>query len=98
MLPRLGRVEITRSRVPGPNRGGPPGASGVAVEQARDRAVVEDLLDRAGHQRRDRENGELVEATLLRDGQRVGDDDLGDAAVLEAVDGGTREDSMGSGH
>ena len=50
--------------------------SGVPVEQAGDRAVLEDLADRAGDQRRDREHGELVELALRRDRQRVGDDDL----------------------
>ena len=38
--------------------------SAVAVEEAGDRAVVEDLADRAGDQRGDREHGQLVEAAL----------------------------------
>ena len=57
---------------------------GVAVEEAGDRAVVEDLADRAGEQRRDRQHGELVEPLVVGDRQRVGDDDLADAASSSA--------------
>ncbi len=46
------------------------------VEHRRDRAVLEDLADRAGHERGDREAGELVELALGSQRQRVGHDDL----------------------
>ena len=58
------------------NRAGPAAAerSGVAVEHRGDRAVLEDLADRARDQRRDREHGQLVELPVGGDRQRVGDD------------------------
>jgi hypothetical protein len=40
---------------------------GRAVEQARHRAVLEDLADGAGDERRDRQDGQPVEALVLRD-------------------------------
>ena len=52
--------------------------SGGAVEHPGDGAVLEDLVDRAGEQRRDRQDLELREALLGRQRQRVGDDDLVD--------------------
>ena len=36
----------------------------MAVEQARHRAVLEDLLDRAADERGDRQHGQLVELAL----------------------------------
>ena len=61
------------------------GGSGGAVEQAGDRALLEDLADRPGDERRDRQHGEPVEAGLGRDRQGVGDHDLAHPAVLEPV-------------
>ena len=55
-----------------------------AVEQAGHRTVLEDLADRAGDQRGDRQHGELVELPLGRDRQRVGDDDLADLGCSSA--------------
>ena len=46
---------------------------------------------------RDREHGELVEATLARDRQGVGDHDLGHRGVLQAVDRGPGEQRVGRG-
>jgi drug/metabolite transporter (DMT)-like permease len=59
--------------------------SGGAVEQAGDRAVLEDLGDGAPEQRGDRQHGELVDPPVVVDGQRVGDDDLADRAGLEPL-------------
>ena len=56
------------------------GQSGVAVEQARHRAVLEHLVDGLGQQRRDRQHRHLREALLVRDRQRVGEDHLTGAA------------------
>jgi drug/metabolite transporter (DMT)-like permease len=61
------------------------GRSGGAVEQAGDRAVLEDLADGAGDQRGDRQHGDLVDPPVGLDRQRVGDEDLADAAVLQPV-------------
>jgi hypothetical protein len=61
--------------------------SAPAGKQAGNRAVLEDLPDRLGQQRRDRQHGELVELLLGTDRQRVGDHDLGDPAVLQQVGG-----------
>src|SRR5919107_2252148 len=71
--------------------------SGLAVEQAGDRPVVEDLADGAGDERRDRQHGQLRELVLLGDRQRVADDDLADPAVLEPVDRGAGQDRVGGG-
>src|SRR6478735_12022444 len=75
--------EPTRSRALSPTRW-----SGLAVEQRRDRAVVEDLTDGARDERRDRQHREGGETAVVGDGQGVRDDDLARAAVLQAVDGG----------
>src|SRR5262249_2077536 len=89
----------------GGERGGlvPPGiyvlilVLALAVEQARDRAVAEDFIDRPGDQRRDRQHGELVEPLVVRDRQRVRHDDLADARVLEHVHGAPGEDAVRRG-
>lgn len=60
--------------------------SGRAVEQAGDRPVPEDLADRPRDERGDRQDGQRVDAPLGVDRQRVGDQDLADAAVLQPVD------------
>ena len=60
-----------------PGRTPPDRASGVAVEQAGDRALVEHLADRPSDQRGDREDRELREALLGDDRQGVGDDEIG---------------------
>src|SRR6476660_5696220 len=60
--------------------------SGLTVEERGHRAVLEDLLDGPADQRRDREDGELVEVAVGRDRQRVGDHDLRGRAVLQPVD------------
>lgn len=59
--------------------------SGRAVEKARHRTVLEDLTDGPSNQRRDRQDRQPVEALAGPDGQRVGDDDVVDPAVLEPV-------------
>ncbi len=54
-------------------------------------------MDRASQERRDGEDGELLEALLSGDRQRVGDDNLGGARLGEALRGGVGEDAVG-GH
>src|SRR5690349_1350188 len=49
---------------------------GAAAEEARDRAVLEDLLDRRADERGDREHRDAVDLLLGRDREGVGDDDL----------------------
>src|SRR5262249_1717913 len=78
--------------------GARPRGSALAVEEAGDRALAEHLVDRPGDQRRDREHGELVDPLLLRDRQRVRDDDLADPGVLQAVGGTAGEDAVGGRH
>src|SRR5215475_9947925 len=70
----------------------------LAVEQARDRAVAEDLVDRPRDQRRDRQHGELVEPLVVRDRQRVRHDHLADPRILEHVHGAAGEYAVRSGH
>src|SRR5215469_13563077 len=52
------------------------GLLALAVEEACDRAVAEDLVDSPRDQRRDRQHGELVEPLVVRDRQRVRHDHL----------------------
>src|SRR4051794_36825529 len=70
------------------------GGLGPTLEQARHRAVLEDLADGAGDERRDRQRGELVEVMLGRHRDGVGDDDLAGAAVLQPVDRRARQDRV----
>jgi drug/metabolite transporter (DMT)-like permease len=91
-----GVVLATSTRLGAHTRSGP--SSGGSVEQAGDRAVLEDLLDRSCDQRSDRQDGEPVEAAVLLDRQRVGHDDLTDPAVLQAVDGGAGQHAVGGRH
>ena len=60
--------------------------SGGAVEHARDRAVLEDLVDGAREQRCDGEHGERREALGVGDRDRVGHDDLVDEIVEEKAE------------
>jgi hypothetical protein len=43
------------------------------------------IPDRTSDHRGNRENGEFVEILVRSNGQRIGDDHLGDAAVLQAT-------------
>jgi hypothetical protein len=69
-------------------RDGAKAGSAAAVEQAGYRPVLEDLLDRTSDHRGNRENGEFVEILVRSNGQRIGDDNLGDAAVCQGIGGG----------
>src|SRR5215469_8611702 len=74
------------------------GLLALAVEQAGDRPVAEDLVNGPRDQRRDRQHGELVEPLVVRDRQRVRHDHLADARVLELVHRAAGEDAVSGGH
>src|SRR5215472_2666293 len=74
------------------------GLLALAVEEARDRAVAEDLVDSPRDQRRDRQHGELVEPLVVRDRQGVRHDHLADPRVLEHVHGAAGEDAVRGRH
>src|SRR5215469_1365776 len=73
------------------------GLLALAVEQAGDRPVAEDLVDGARDQGRNRQHGELVEPLVVRDRQRVRHDHLADPRVLEHVDRAAGEDAVRRG-
>src|ERR1700754_728784 len=90
----------TSQLYPSPQDSLPQGLSVLAqpAEQGRNGPVVEDLADGAGQQRRDRQHGDVVEALLGRQRQRVGPDDLADPAVLEPLGGRGGEARVWGGH
>ena len=78
---------------PGP----PPAGLGLAVEQAGDGAVVEHFTDRAGDQRRDGEHGQLREALVRGDRQRVGDHHFAGAGLGQPAGRRIGEHGVGRG-
>src|SRR5205085_1370995 len=85
-----GNGEFRRYRRWSPSRSG----LIISAEDLGDRLVLEDSVDGDGQDRGDRENLELVEATVVGQRQRVGDDHPAEHRVLEPVDRGVGEDAV----
>src|SRR5262249_16753797 len=66
----------------------------VAAEDLADRRVLEDGVERVGDDRSDRPPGEALELLLARDRQTIGQHDLADRRVAQALDRGPRQDAV----
>src|SRR5699024_11157856 len=87
----------TGSRRPPTAPGGPEPRPAGSVEEAGDRAVLEDRAHRPGDERRDGEDREVLELLAVDEREGVGDDDLLRGALLHPLDGRAGEDRVRRG-